>query len=170
MASHLLTILVLCINSVGRFNASTGLTTKLKKRGHRVIYLVSERFQEKLTSMGFEVIVKSCNENANEIILGEKFAKNLLEKEIIGPASTLRKSEICVQHFFHGPEAIQWQIEICEDFAQAMQQCKPDLIIVDHLFLPPSIYYGDIPWIRYISTNPLIEIFDDKLPPGTSGK
>lgn len=171
MANHPLTILVFCIDSIGRFNASFGLTRKLKKRCHRVVYLVPERYQEKLISNGFEVILgKSGNAQADEENLGETLAKSLLESGIIGPSSPRKKLELCLEHFVSSPKALQWMIGLSEDFADAMEQCQPDVVIIDHLFLPPALYHFGTPWVKFISTNPLMEVIDEKLPPGCSGK
>lgn len=168
--SRPLTILVLCIDSIGRFNASVGLTGKLKKRGHRVVYLVPERYKEKLRSQGFEVIIsENGNAKADEKNLGETLAKALLEKGIIGPVSTKKKMELCVDQFMLSPHAVQMTIAISEDFDKAVRQVTPDLVISDQSFLPPSVYYSEIPWIKMVSTNPLVEMYEENLPPGGSG-
>ncbi|KAJ6217435.1 hypothetical protein RDWZM_008592 [Blomia tropicalis] len=168
--SQPLTILVYCLESVGRYNASFGLTTKLLKRGHRVIYLVPIHYKEKLQSHGFEVFVgPNGGKFEVEKNLGETFSKMLLETGIVGPDNTTKKLDYYQKVFFDGDDAIQKTIDVEIDFKCAMNELKPDLVIGDLFFLPPSLYFSNTPWIQYISTNPLIEIHDDELPPGTSG-
>lgn len=170
MSKSKLTILVISFSTVGPVNACVGATRELMQRGHQVVFLIEPSFAGKLKPQGFrEIVRQNYRKDVIENNPGEAFAKYMFEIGIIGPSSPLEKLKIFVDKFVEHSDINESMRNLNVDVSNAIQQCRPDVILVDMLCLVPAIYYSAIPWIQCCSTNPCARLFDDTLPPGASG-
>ena len=148
-------------------NACTGETLALKRRGHRVIFVIPETWRGKLAKYGFEEHVFGKPANPNEHP-GEHNAKMLHQFKMLGPYSPKEKL-VEVVKIFNSEHHLD-EIRSNDAAAKvAIEKYKPDVIIVDAHSLSPSIYYSGIPWIKSCSMSPLMEVWFDDVPPGGSG-
>ncbi|XP_017492759.1 PREDICTED: uncharacterized UDP-glucosyltransferase YjiC-like [Rhagoletis zephyria] len=164
-----LTILVSACNEAGHLNAVTGETLELKRRGHRVVFILPETWRGKLARHGFEEHVYQTEKpaSANEHP-GEHNAKILFEYKMLGNYTPLEKMQELVK-IFDSEHHLSEIRENDKAVKVALKKYQPDVIIVDAHSLSPAIYTSGIPWIKSCSMNPLFEVWDSDLPPGGSG-
>ncbi|KAJ6217059.1 hypothetical protein RDWZM_008216 [Blomia tropicalis] len=96
-----LTILATPINAVGHVNAVSGALKSLLSRGHRVIFVVEEAFEGKLSLLGYEeeiYRIKKDNDTKNP---GESIGKLFFDNKMIGDFSVWEKVENMAL-IFHG--------------------------------------------------------------------
>jgi len=143
-----LTILVSACNEAGHLNACAGETLALKKRGHRVIFVLPEAWRGKLAALGFEeFIYQPSVAFSPDQHPGEHTAKILNEFNLLGNYSPKEKL-VSLRNLF---DSVHHLTEISDNdgaVKKAIEQFKPDAIIVDAHSLAPSIFYSGIPWIR----------------------
>ena len=169
-----LTILVASISAVGHVNACVGATLPLLKRGHRVVFFIDEPFRGKLAAKGFEEYIYTLDtqkkNGENDPNPAKQLAKDLLEKNIIGPRSIEEQLENMTKHFLESDDARSILFQTNELIKEAIDKIKPDCFYVDNMYLLPAIHYSGIPWVRSISPVPLYHIQNDEVPPGLFGK
>ena len=170
--SQKLTILVAPSNEAGHINACVGLSIPFKARGHRVIFVLPETWRGKVTSHGFEEHIHQIDSTSptdpNEHP-GAHYAKILHQYKMLGPYSSLEKLQSVrniLESEHHANEIMQNDAAVKE----AIELYKPDVVFVDSLWLPPSIYYSKIPWVKSLAMSPILMVWDDNIPPGGSGK
>jgi len=56
-----------------------------------------------------------------------------------------------------------------EELTAIVDRVRPDVIVIDHYVSQPSLINAGIPWVKLVSANPLIEMDDERTPPGRSG-
>lgn len=171
-----LTILINCFNTVGPVTAVTGVSQALKSRGHQVIFLIENlNFSGKLVEQGFEEFI--CKNTCGEAAKGSDDAKNpgeetarlLIANGVLGVDSKLKKLQKIVNLFVENDYINEYLQKLDIDVKEAIEKIKPDVLLVDNLFLLPCIYYSGLPWIQMCSSNPCCRQFDPTLPPGASG-
>ena len=99
-------------------------------------------------------------------------AKFLIGSGFLGPASPLEKFKSQLENnvnvlaeFFADLPEFNVQIE------KAIEEGKPDVIIVDSFVIPPAILKANVPWIFLCSAQPLCVFQSEgKLPPYGMGK
>ena len=165
-----LTILATPINAVGHVNAVSGALKSLLSRGHRVIFVVEEAFEGKLSLLGYEeeiYRIKKDNDTKNP---GESIGKLFFDNKMIGDFSVWEKVENMAL-IFHGDNYHEEVKTMNIAVKKAIEKFKPDVIYFDGALLYPSIHYSGIPWILNYSTNPIVYEFDEtnEIPPGCSG-
>ncbi|KAJ6223919.1 hypothetical protein RDWZM_002464 [Blomia tropicalis] len=180
MSSRSLKIAFHSMDGAGHLNACLGLAQALAKRNHQIIFLLNSANAGKFSKYGFdEYLLKEATKPKSEDISSpeeekqenpvKKFAKMILESGMLNSKSSIEKlkDDAGMKQFstvlVHTVTAFEPQIE------QALQLKKPDLIILDHFFVPPSILRSKIPWINLLSGNPLFPLNSPNLPPGGSG-
>lgn len=176
-----LTILVAPINAVGHVNACLGALEAFPRRGHRVIFLLDEVFSGKATARGYEEHImvypkdeeeeeeEECNKGENP---GERIGRMLVESKVIGPWSVEEKMANVIE-MMHGEKNYRDNAAYDAAIKQCLELYKPDLVYIDHIILPPSVYFSGTPWVFNASAVPSLYLEydeDDELPPGGSGK
>lgn len=146
--------------------ASSGALRPLLARGHRVIFLLSQKFHGTQAKYGFEEIIYQAakNDTSSENVANANVAKSGSK---IGSPSEKMKQLIGEVHSDASYETIRL---INDALKEAIEQVKPHLIYHDSLFLYPAIYSSGLPWIRQLSLGPLLGLFNDAVPPAFSGK
>lgn len=175
-----LTVLVAPINAVGHVNACLGALEAFPQRGHRVIFLVDAVFQGKATARGYEEHImvypkdndeEDSSESSKEENPGERIGQWLVESKVIGPWSVEEKMVNCV-NMLHGEKNYRDSAAYDAAIRQCLELYKPDLVYIDHMFLPPSVHLAGTPWVFNASAVPACYLDydeEDDCPPGGSG-
>ncbi|KAJ6217060.1 hypothetical protein RDWZM_008217 [Blomia tropicalis] len=165
-----LTILATPINAVGHVNAVSGALKPLLARGHRVIFVMEEAFEGKLSLLGFEEEIFRMEKDKDVKNPGEAIGKLIYNNKMMGDFSVWEKFENLLI-MFHGDENHEQFRAMDVAIKEAIKKYSPDAIYFDGVFLYPTIHYSGIPWILNYSTTPITYEFDEtnEIPPGCSG-
>ncbi|CAF3923413.1 unnamed protein product [Rotaria magnacalcarata] len=137
----------------------------LRRHGHRVVIAVDRMWQEKLTSLGFEVYLTDLGDPTiqNPGEYWANFARDTLSK--------VRQPTIMQLEALVNP-AIHAVIEETKRYQQQMRlildQVQPNVVIQDNAACLPILLTNGVPFVRVVSCNPL-EIPGPNVPPTFSG-
>jgi MGT family glycosyltransferase len=173
----------------GPTNNCVGIGDVLRRRGHRVVFVIEESFKGTLEAKGFEERLMRLGPAPQGGVSGSGSAgpdasrgdvPPQIDPEVPGQfwkdfirdtAPVFRKSPLEQLEGFIAPT---WQalvdgaryvdLRLSEIFDELM----PDVIIEDNVVGFPAIAASDRPWVRIASCNPL-ELKDPDLPPVFSG-
>ncbi len=172
MPEHL-TILFAPVDAVGHVNACIGIAEVLRDRGHRIVFAISDNWREKLKVFGFEEELIELSKNG-AIEDPAKFWAELCLKSginLFGPKSPLEKIKSMTSVGFL--DMIDRSKASNPIMKEIVCRIKPDIIINDGLLWIPPLMDSGIPWVWFMSCNPLFidyAIDDKRLPPSASGK
>jgi len=151
----------------GPTNNCVGIGQVLRRRGHRVVFVLEESFAGTLEERGFEErLMRLAPAPEHEEELGQ-FWKDFIRDT--GPV--FRKPTIEQLDGFIKPtwEALIGGSKYVEErLAEIFEEVCPDVIVEDNVVSFPAVLTADCPWVRIVSCNPL-EIPDPDLPPVFSG-
>jgi MGT family glycosyltransferase len=139
----------------------------LRRRGHRVVFVVEESFAGTLAAKGFEERLMRLAPAPEEPERPGQFWKDFIRDT----APAFRGSTTEQLESFIAPT---WQA-LCdgaryvdERLGAIFAELEPDAIVEDNVCAFPAIPASGRPWVRIVSCNPL-EIGDPHLPPPFSG-
>jgi UDP:flavonoid glycosyltransferase YjiC (YdhE family) len=151
----------------GPTNNCVGIGDVLRKRGHRVVFVVEESFAGTLESKGFEERLMRLSPPPAEPEEPGQFWKDFIRDT----APVFRESTFDQLAGFISPT---WQAlvdgarYVDERLREIFDELQPDVIVEDNVVGFPAIPASGRPWVRIASCNPL-ELKDDALPPPYSG-
>jgi MGT family glycosyltransferase len=139
----------------------------LRRRGHRVVFIVEESFAGTLEAKGFEERTMRLAPAPAEPEEPGQFWKDFIRDT----APVFRKSTFDQLGEFMLPT---WQAlvdgarYVDGRLAEILDEVAPQLVVVDNVVGFPAIPASGRPWVRIVSCNPL-EVTDPGLPPPYSG-
>jgi MGT family glycosyltransferase len=151
----------------GPTNNCVGIGDVLRRRGHRVVFLVEESFAGTLEAKGFEERLMRLAAAPAEPEEPGQFWKDFIRET----APVFRESTFDQLGGFIAPT---WQAlldgarYVDERLAEILGEVEPDAIVEDNVCAFPAIPASGRPWVRIVSCNPL-ELKDPALPPPFSG-
>ena len=151
----------------GPTNNCVGIGDVLRRRGHRVVFIVEESFAGTLEAKGFEERTMRLAPPPSEPEEPGQFWKDFIR----GTAPVFRKSTFDQLGGFILPT---WQalVEgaryVDERLVEILEEVAPDVVVEDNVVGFPAIPASGRPWVRIVSCNPL-ELKDPALPPTFSG-
>ena len=151
----------------GPTNNCMGIGQVLRRRGHRVVFVVEESFAGTLEARGFEEARMRLGPPPEVEEAPGQFWKDFIRET----APEFRKPTIEQLSTFLQPT---WQALIDGSrYANArleeiFDQLRPDAIVEDNVVAFPAVAASGRPWVRIVSCNPL-EVRDAELPPPYSG-
>ena len=151
----------------GPTNNCVGIGQALRRRGHRVVFVVEESFAGTLGERGFEERLMRLQAPAETEEEPGQFWKDFIRDT--GPA--FRKPTIEQLEGFIKPtwEALIGGSKYVDERLRGIfDELRPDVIVEDNVVTFPAVVTADCPWIRIVSCNPL-ELPDPELPPVFSG-
>lgn len=173
------------MDGAGHLNACVGMAQPLVKRGHVVKFLLNETFAGQFEKFGFEEITlkrkpKVAPQDGSSAPTVEKrnqknpfkdIAEQLAKSGILDGKSPLERLKTSENK---GPPGFMVEMtNTLADFdpqlVDILKRDKPDVIILDHFFVPAALPRSGIPWFYLSSGNPLNLYKSDKLPPFGSG-
>ncbi len=151
----------------GPTNNCVGIGDVLRRRGHRVIFVVEESFRGTLEAKGFEERLMRLGPAPAEPEVPGQFWKDFIRDT----APVFRRSTLEQLDGFIAPT---WQAlvdgarHVDRRLAEIFDEVAPDVIVEDNVVGFPAISASGRPWVRIASCNPL-EMKDPELPPTFSG-
>jgi MGT family glycosyltransferase len=139
----------------------------LRRRGHRVVFVIEESFAGTLEEKGFEERLMRLSPPADEDEVPGQFWKDFIRDT--GPV--FRRPTIEQLEGFIEPT---WQAlvdgsrYVDERLAEIFDELRPDVVVEDNVVGFAAVVTADCPWVRIVSCNPL-ELPDPDLPPVFSG-
>lgn len=157
----------------GHLAACSGMAETLAARGHSISFLINEGFSGQFRKHGYAEFLlrrqqKSSFESAGNPV---KVVASILKESLLNGKSPLQKMKDHQRpeedDFMKG--LLEKMIDFDPQIEQTIKSIKPDVIIIDHFLLPPSIARSNIPWVFLFSGNPLPIYQSSSLPPYGSG-
>jgi MGT family glycosyltransferase len=151
----------------GPTNNCVGIGDVLRRRGHRVVFVVEESFAGTLAAKGFEERLMRLAPAPEQPEEPGQFWKDFVRDT----APVFRKSTFEQLGEFIAPT---WQAlvdgarYVDERLAEILAEVEPDVVVEDNVVGFPAILASGRPWVRIVSCNPL-EVKDPELPPTFSG-
>jgi MGT family glycosyltransferase len=151
----------------GPTNNCIGIGEVLRRKGHRVVFVIEESFKGTLEQKGFEErLMRLAPPPEIEEEPGQ-FWKDFIRET----APVFRKSTFDQLAEFMAPT---WQAllegarYVDERLVEIFEEVEPDAIVEDNVCAFPAIPASGRPWVRIVSCNPL-ELRDPELPPPYAG-
>ena len=151
----------------GPTNNCVGIGDVLRRRGHRVVFVIEESFKGTLEAKGFEERLMRLGPAPAEVEVPGQFWKDFIRDT----APVFRRSTLEQLEGFIAPT---WQAlvdgarYVDPRLAEIFDELAPDVIVQDNVVGFPAISASGRPWVRIASCNPL-ELKDPDLPPVFSG-
>ncbi len=151
----------------GPTNNCVGIGDVLRRRGHRVVFVVEESFSGTLEAKGFEERLMRLGPPPVQAEVPGQFWKDFIRDT----APVFRRSTLEQLEGFIAPT---WQAlvdgarYVDPRLAEIFDELDPDVIVEDNVVSFPAIAASGRPWVRIASCNPL-ELKDPDLPPAFSG-
>ncbi len=151
----------------GPTNNCVGIGDVLRRRGHRIVFVVEESFAGTLEAKGFEERLMRLAPPPAEPEEPGQFWKEFIRDT----APVFRKSTFEQLGEFIAPT---WQAladgarYVDERLAEILAEVAPDVVVEDNVVAFPAIPASGRPWVRIVSCNPL-EVKEPDLPPPFSG-
>jgi MGT family glycosyltransferase len=151
----------------GPTNNCVGIGDVLRRRGHRVLFVIEESFKGTLEAKGFEERLMRLGPPPSEPEVPGQFWKDFIRDT----APVFRRTTLEQLGGFIAPT---WQALVdgsryaTPRLEEIFEELAPDVIVEDNVVGFPAIAASGRPWVRIDSCNPL-EIKDPELPPTFSG-
>ncbi|MBS1881609.1 MAG: glycosyl transferase [Actinobacteria bacterium] len=151
----------------GPTNNCVGIGDVLRRRGHRVVFIVEESFAGTLEAQGFEERTMRLTPPPETEEAPGQFWKDFIRDT----APVFRKPTIDQLGEFIAPTfqaLIDGAKYVDAQLVEIIGGLAPDLVVEDNVVTFPALFASGAPWARIASCNPL-EIRDPDLPPVFSG-
>ncbi|HTR75717.1 MAG TPA: nucleotide disphospho-sugar-binding domain-containing protein [Solirubrobacterales bacterium] len=151
----------------GPTNNCVGIGDVLRRRGHRVVFIVEESFAGTLEAQGFEERTMRLTPPPETEEAPGQFWKDFIRDT----APVFRKPTIEQLGEFIAPTfqaLIDGAKYVDAQLLEIVGGLEPDLVVEDNVVSFPALFASGRPWARIDSCNPL-EIKDPDLPPVFSG-
>jgi MGT family glycosyltransferase len=161
------TIVFLPESAFGPTNNCIGIGDVLRRRGHRVVFIVEESFAGALEEKGFEERLMRLTPPAEQEEDAGQFWKDFIRET----APVFRKPTIEQLGEFIAPTfqaLVDGAKYVDERLVEIIDEVQPDVIVEDNVVSFPALPASGTPWVRIVSCNPA-ELKDPRLPPTFSG-
>jgi MGT family glycosyltransferase len=151
----------------GPTNNCVGIGDVLRRRGHRVVFIVEESFAGTLERQGFEERLMRLGPPPAADEEPGQFWKDFIRET----APVFRKPTIEQLGAFIAPtfEALVDGARYVDDrLREILDELQPDVIVEDNVVSFPALPASGAPWVRITSCNPA-ELKDPDVPPAFSG-
>jgi MGT family glycosyltransferase len=151
----------------GPTNNCVGIAHELRKRGHRVVFIIEESFAGTIEAKGFEERLMRLGPPPEVPEEPGQFWKDFIRDT----APVFRGSTFEQLETFIAPT---WQAlldgarYVDDRLREILDELTPDAIVEDNVCAFPAVAASGRPWVRIVSCNPL-EVKDPEIPPAFSG-
>jgi MGT family glycosyltransferase len=151
----------------GPTNNCVGIGDVLRRRGHRVVFIVEESFAGTLEAQGFEERTMRLTPPPETEEAPGQFWKDFIRDTapVFRKSTTVQLSEFIAPTF---QALIDGAKYVDARLIEILGELEPDLVTCDNVVTFPALFAAGRPWARIDSCNPL-EIKDPDLPPVFSG-
>jgi MGT family glycosyltransferase len=151
----------------GPTNNCVGIGDVLRRRGHRVVFIVEESFAGALEAQGFEERLMRLAPPPEEPEVPGQFWKDFIRET----APVFRKPTIEQLGEFIAPTfqaLVDGAVYVDDRLREIIGELEPDVIVEDNVVAFPALPACGRPWVRIVSCNPT-EVRDPDVPPPFSG-
>ncbi len=151
----------------GPTNNCVGIGDVLRRRGHRVVFVVEESFAGRLEAYGFEERLVRLGPPPEVPEVPGQFWKDFIRQT----APEFRKPTIEQLATFIAPTwqaLIDGAVYVEPRLREIFDDVRPDVIVEDNVVGFPATTTAGVPWVRIVSCNPA-EVLDPAVPPVFSG-
>ena len=151
----------------GPTNNCVGIGDVLRRRGHRVVFIVEESFAGTLAAKGFEERLMRLGPPPEQDEEPGQFWKDFIRDT----APVFRKPTIEQLGEFIAPTfqaLIDGSRYVDDRLREIIDEVRPDVIVEDNVVAFPALPASGRPWVRIVSCHPG-EIPDTEVPPVFSG-
>jgi MGT family glycosyltransferase len=162
-----LTIVFFPEGAYGPTNNCVGIGQVLRRRGHRVVFVIEESFAGTLEAQGFEERLMRLGPAPEQEEAAGQFWKDFIRET----APVFRQPTIEQLEAFVAPTfaALCDGARYVDDrLLEIFDELQPDLVVEDNVVCFPAIHAAGHPWARIVSCNPL-ELKDEAVAPVFSG-
>jgi MGT family glycosyltransferase len=151
----------------GPTNNCVGIGDVLRRRGHRIVFIVEESFAGTLEAQGFEErLMRLTPKPETEEVAGQFWKDYIRETAPIFRRPTIEQLDGFIAPTF---QALVDGAEYVDDrLREIIDELQPDLVVEDNVVAFPALPSSGRPWARIVSCNPT-EIKDPDVPPPFSG-
>src|SRR5690348_12461017 len=151
----------------GPTNNCVGIGDVLRRRGHRVVFIVEESFVGTLEAQGFEERLMRLTPPPEEEEVPGQFWKDFIRDTapVFRHPTIEQLSEFIAPTFKALVDGARYVDDRLQDIIDELQ---PDLVVEDNVVTFPALLASVRPWARIASCNPA-EIKDPGVPPPFSG-
>jgi MGT family glycosyltransferase len=151
----------------GPTNNCVGIGDVLRRRGHRVVFIVEESFAGTLEAQGFEERLMRLAPPPEQPEVPGQFWKDFIRDT----APVFRKPTVEQLGEFIAPTfqaLIDGAAYVDDRLREIIDELEPDVIVEDNVVAFPALPACGRPWVRIVSCNPT-EVRDPDVPPPFSG-
>ena len=151
----------------GPTNNCVGIGDVLRRRGHRVVFIVEESFAGTLEAKGFEERhMRLTPPPETEEVPGQFWKDYIRETAPVFRRPTIEQLEGFIAPAFQA--LIDGAKYVDDRLREIIDELQPDLVVEDNVVAFPALPASGRPWARIVSCNPT-EIKDPEVPPPFSG-
>jgi MGT family glycosyltransferase len=151
----------------GPTNNCVGIGDVLRRRGHRVVFIVEESFKGALEQQGFEErLMRLAAPPETEEAPGQFWKDFIRDTAPVFRRPTIEQLEAFIAPTFQA--LCDGARYVDERLTEILDELQPDVVVEDNVVAFPALPASGRPWVRIVSCNPA-EIKDPEVPPAFSG-
>jgi len=167
MSEQRRTIVFFPESAYGPTNNCVGIGEVLRRRGHRVVFIIEESFEGTLEAKGFEErLMRLTPPSDAEEDPGQFWKDYIRETAPVFRRPTIEQLEGFIaptyQALIDGAKHVDGRL------AEIIDEVQPDVLVEDNVVSFPALLASERPWVRIVSCNPA-ELRDPQVPPAFSG-
>jgi MGT family glycosyltransferase len=162
-----LTIAFFPEGAFGPTNNCAGIGSVLRRRGHRVVFIVEESFAGTLEAKGFEERhMRLTPKPEVEEVPGQFWKDFIRDTAPQFRRPTVEQLDGLIRPIWE--ELVAGSRYVNPRLEEIFDEVAPDAIVQDNVVAFPAVAASGRPWVRIVSCNPL-EVKDEGIPPTFSG-
>jgi MGT family glycosyltransferase len=151
----------------GPTNNCVGIGDVLRRRGHRVVFLVEESFAGALEAQGFEErLMRLAPPPETPEVPGQFWKDFIRDTAPVFRTPTIEQLGAFIAPTFQA--LIDGAAYVDDRLREIIGELEPDVIVEDNVVAFPALPASGRPWVRIVSCNPT-EVRDPDVPPPFSG-
>jgi MGT family glycosyltransferase len=151
----------------GPTNNCVGIGDVLRRRGHRVVFVIEESFAGTLAEKGFEeALMRLGPAPEHEEEPGQFWKDFIRDTAPVFRETTFAQLEQFIQPTWQA--LIDGAKHVEPRLREIVDEVEPDVVVEDNVLCFPALPASGRPWVRIVSCNPL-ELKDPDVPPVFSG-
>ena len=151
----------------GPTNNCVGIGDVLRRRGHRVVFIVEESFAGNLEAQGFEErLMRLTPPPETEEVPGQFWKDYIRDTAPLFRRPTIEQLGGFIAPTFEA--LVDGARYVDQRLREIIDELRPDAIVEDNVVSFPALPASGRPWVRIVSCNPT-ELHDPDVPPPFSG-